>query len=165
MSVTKLVSYLGAGLLAGQPADPGIPADTLGLYYATDVPVLYLWNGAAWVFAGKVSGEPFSYTVPWGAGAFAQNGTVVIEGYARSASHIIGVHYENGVGGGSITGNFQIGTTSITGLNAVVNGGTDTVTATAANALSVGGRLRAVLTSASGMIGDGGFFTVFGTYD
>ena len=145
MTVTSIISYLGEGLLSARPSNPGIPADTLGLYYGTDTGVLYLWTGAAWRSASAVSGEAFSYTLAWGAGSLAQNGTIVLEGFAQAASHILGVHWENGVGAGSIAGAFQIGTINITGLSAVTNNGTGTTTATAANALSVGGSLRTVL--------------------
>ena len=113
----------------------------------------------------SVSGQKFAYTLAWGAGSIAQNGTIELEGDAQEKSHILGVKFDNGVGGGSITGAFQIGTTDITGLAAVVNNGAGTATATAANALPAGGALRVVLSGVSSIIADGGYFTTFGTYD
>lgn len=111
-------------------------------------------------------GLPFTYgTLAWGAGTVAQNGTIAMEGYAQLPSHVLGVAFNNGAGGGSITGNFQINGTSITGLSAVVNNGSGISDASGANALPADGVLRVVLSSATGVIADGGYFTPFGTYD
>lgn len=118
-------------------------------------------NSGATPFTGK----PFSYTLAWGGGAIAMNGTIDIEGDAQNAAHILGVKHDNGVGGGSITGAFQINGTPITGLGAVVNNGAGTSTATAANALVPGAVLRVVLSGVTGSVADGGYFTPFGTYD
>ncbi len=114
---------------------------------------------------GGVSGAPFSYTVAWGAGAVAQTGTIEIEGDFQSACHVLGVAYDNGIGGGTIDGNFQISGTSIAGLSAVVNNGAGTATATALNGASPGDTLQVVLGTPTGTISDGGFFAPFGTYD
>jgi hypothetical protein len=166
VTVTSIISYLGEGLLSARPTNPGVPADTVALYYATDVPQLYVWNGSAWASAtaGR-SGQAFDYTLSWGAGAVAANGTIVLEGNMQSAAHILGANWQNGAGGGSITGDFEINTTPITGLSAVVNNGTSSASASAANAMSPGDLLRVVLSAASGAIADGGFFNVHGTYD
>ena len=166
MTVTSVISYLGSGLAAARPSNPGIPSDTLGFYYSTDSTSLSFWNGASWSnVSGSLSGAPFSYTLAWGAGSVAQVGTIEIEGSFQANAHILGVVFDNGVGGGTIDGDFQINTTSITGLAAVVNNGAGTTTATGLNAAAAGDTLRVILSSNTGTITDGGFFTPFGTYD
>lgn len=47
---TIITDYLGRGTFANRPLVPGpIPAGATAFYLATDILVLYMWSGTAWV--------------------------------------------------------------------------------------------------------------------
>lgn len=47
---TIITDYLGRGTFANRPTTPGpIPAGATAFYLATDIVVLYMWSGTAWV--------------------------------------------------------------------------------------------------------------------
>lgn len=121
----------------------------------TDQAIANLW----------VHGAPFSYTVAFGGGATLSNGTIEVEGKFPFAGHVLGAVYDVGSGAGTTTLAVQIGTTSITGLSAVTITAPGTTTASGANAIAAGGKLRAVFSSTTGTISDGGFVTPYGTFD
>jgi hypothetical protein len=163
--IETMVSELET-LTAALPTPPGGPDYRSQITdLNTMVALLFARSSSSGSSAATLSGKSFSYTLAWGAGSVAQNGTIEIEGNAPADMHVLGVDYSNGVNAGTIDGAFQIGTTPITGLNPVVNNGTSSATATGANALAAGDTLRVVLTAANGVISDGGYFTPFGTYD
>jgi hypothetical protein len=60
---TLITDYFGYGPVANRSASPPIPAGCLGVYYATDLGQVYVWDGAwqAWAppaqsFAGSLTG-------------------------------------------------------------------------------------------------------------
>jgi len=49
MTSTLVTDYLGRGVLADRPDPPPVAAEALAIYFATDVPSISRWDGAAWV--------------------------------------------------------------------------------------------------------------------
>jgi hypothetical protein len=73
MASGRLIDYLGAGVLASRPADPGAFTGTLALYWATDVNIVYGWDGAAWdVLATGASIDALEPSGGWSDGAMLQ---------------------------------------------------------------------------------------------
>ena len=52
MASGRLIDYLGYGLLSARPVAPDLYTGTLGIYYATDTGLAYMWDGATWTRAG-----------------------------------------------------------------------------------------------------------------
>lgn len=44
----RLIDYLGEGLASARPASLTLVTGGLGIYYATDTPAVFLWDGSAW---------------------------------------------------------------------------------------------------------------------
>jgi hypothetical protein len=73
MASGRLIDYLGAGTLASRPAAPDAYTGTLALYWATDVNVVYGWDGANWQVLA--TGESIPAVEPsggWADGAMLQ---------------------------------------------------------------------------------------------
>jgi hypothetical protein len=48
MQSTLLTDYIGKGTLASRPSNPNVQTGMSGYYYATDVKIMYAWNGSSW---------------------------------------------------------------------------------------------------------------------
>src|SRR4051812_4466090 len=77
MAYSGLVTeYLGAGLLAARPATPSVGPGVLALYYATDTPGMWAWNGSAWTSVTGSGGGGASLSGSWDWLIAAQTGPI-----------------------------------------------------------------------------------------
>lgn len=53
----RLIDYLGKGLAAARPVSLTLVSGGLGIYYATDTPAIFLWDGSAWQSLPAVPGS------------------------------------------------------------------------------------------------------------
>jgi len=58
---TTMTDYLGKGLLSARPASLTLAAGVMGLYYATDTKLMYVWDGSAWATSGA---SPYYASTP-----------------------------------------------------------------------------------------------------
>lgn len=66
MTATKITDYLGRGLHSARPATPPVQTGGTAIYYETDTPGPFIWDGSAWqvVSGGGGGGGYPAGTVP-----------------------------------------------------------------------------------------------------